>query len=265
MDEFEEPTDFDYDDKQLSDKPDQVKQSKPSKPNSIELTQTELAERRDHVLSIIASHAPSLKVSDVATSLLLAQAFDRDENTIDRLLSIIRYKIPIIGIRVPVHDFVGQFGQMMESGLVMPYYTSLESIIHGRTLTGNFNTLADTKRRRSVSCLSGFLVREMEEGELRAVVSQNVLTVFKPLIIADEKDQPLPARLASVVDIMIEGDGIDADLIADVLSVCCQISADRSKLVMKELGFDPQKLGIDDLAVAIRPGRGLINILRRLN
>jgi cell division protease FtsH len=264
VDEFEAPSNFGDVGKLLSDKPDKPKQSKPSKPSSIELTQTELAERYDHVLSIIASQAPSLKVSNVAAALLLAKAFDRDENTIDKLLSIIRYKNPIIGIRIPVHDFVKQFSQMMEGGLVMPYYTSLESIIHGRTLTGNFNTLADTKRRKSYSCLSGFLVREMEEDELRAVVSKDVLTAFKPLIIADEKDQPLPARLASVIDIMIEGDGIDVDLIADVLSICCQISVDRSQLLMKELGFEPKHLGTDDLAVAMRPGRGLINIINIL-
>ena len=264
MDEFEEPSNFDDDDKHLSDKPDQVKQSKSRKSNSIELTQAELAGRRDHVLSIIASHSPSLKVSDVATALLLAQAFDRDEHAIDRLLSIIRYKAPIIGIRIPVHDFVRQFGHMVESGLIMPFYTSLESIIHGRTLTGHFTPLADTKRRRSMSCLSGSLIREIEEDELRGIVSKNVLTVFKPLIIADEKNQPLPARLTSVVDIMIEGNGIDADLIADVLSICCQISVDRSQLLMKELDFVPKNLGIDDLAVAVRPGRSLINIINIL-
>lgn len=261
VDEFEAPASFGELENPLSDKP---AQSKSRKSNGAELTQTELTERRDHVLSIIASYAPCLKVSDIATALLLAKAIDRDENTLSQLLSTIRYKAPIIGIRIPVHDFVRQFGQLLENGLIMPFDISLESIIHGRTLTGHFNPLADNKRRRSMSCLCGSLIRGMDQDELRAAVSKDVLTAFKPLIIADESDQLLPARLASVIDIMIEGDRIDADLIADVLSICCQISIDRSQLLMKELDFEPKHLGIDDLAVAMRPGRALINIINIL-
>lgn len=268
VDEFEAPTSLGDAGSSLSDKPAQAKQSKPRKSSSTEMTYAELAARRDHVLSIIASFAPSLKVSVVATALLLANASDPDGNTLSQLLSIIRYKAPIIGVRVPVHDFVRQFGQMLENGLIMPFYTSLESIVRGRTLTGHYNPLADTKRRRSMSCLSGFLIRDVEEDELRVAVSKDVLTAFKPLIIADERDQPLPARLTSAVDIMIEGDGIDADLIANVLSICSQIPTDRSVFLMNEFNFEPKHLGIDDLTVAIRPGRSLtkiINILMTLD
>lgn len=261
LDEYEAPTSIGDVGKLLPDKPTQSNQSKSRKSNGAELTQTKLTERRDHVLSIIASFAPPLKVNDLATALLLAKAIDHDEKTLSQLLSIIKHKRAIIGIRIPVHDFVRQLGQLLENGLVMPFYTSLESIIHGRTFTGHYNPLADTKRRRSMSCLSGFLIRKMEEDELRAAVSKDVLTAFKPLIIADESDQPLPARLTSAVDIMIEGDGIDAVLIADVLSICCQISVDRSLFLMNELNFEPKHLGIDDLTVAIRPSRSLIKII----
>lgn len=232
-----------------------------------DLPKVNLNARRDYILSIIASFAPSLKVNDVVTALLLAKAIGCDEKAFSQFLSIIKRRNPIISIRVPVHDFVKQLGQMLESGLVMPYYTSLESIIHGRTLTGHYNPLSDSKRRRSMSCLSGFLVRGMAEDELRDVVSKSVLTAFKPIIIADEKDRPLPARLASAADMMIEGDGIDAGLIADVLSICCQISFDSTLSLMKELKFAPTHLGVDDLTVAIRPGRSItqiVSILMRL-
>ena len=193
---------------------------------------------------------------------------DQAKGNIDLSMFImIKSKISQISKRlltIAIYFVPGAFFFWIAGSSIPDYLYILESIIHGRTLTGHFNSLADIKRRRSMSCLSGSLIREMEEDELRAVVSKDVLTAFKPLIIADEKDQPLPARLASVIDMMIEGDGIDADLIADVLSICCQISVDRSQLLMKELDFEPKHLGIDDLAVAMRPGRGLINIINIL-
>ncbi len=103
--------------------------------------------------------------------------------------------------------------------------------------------------------------RYSDDDEIRAIISKRVLTAFKPLIICDERDRPLPARLAAVADIVITGSGIDCSLIADVLAVCRQIPIGRSWFLMNELDFEPQHLGIDDLAIAIRPGRSLTRIM----
>jgi cell division protease FtsH len=60
---------------------------------------------------------------------------------------------------------------------------------------------------------------------------------------------------------VITGSGIDASLIADVLAICHQIPINRSWFLMNELEFEPKHLGIDDLAIAIRPGRSLTKIM----
>jgi len=96
------------------------------------------------------------------------------------------------------------------------------------------------------------------------IVSKHVLGLSKPLVIADSKVEPLPARLVAVADVVIEGDGIDASLIADVLLICCDIPIERSWFLLNELGFEPRHLGIDDLAVAVRPGRTLTRIIGAL-
>ena len=82
-----------------------------------------------------------------------------------------------------------------------------------------------------------------------------------PVIIADEIDKPLPPRLTAVADITIKGRGIDADLIAEVLRLCSIVPTSRSLFLMNEIGFNPHHLGIDDLSVAIRPGRSLTRII----
>lgn len=220
-----------------------------------------LAEMRDHVLSIVTEFAPAPKAADVATALLLARAVGRDERTLDRLVSVMTRKNPIIAVQVPVHDFVRQFGLMLEAGLILPFHTSLNSIIHGPTLSGRHKPLADSRRRKSIECLSGALARRNDDDDLRRIVSTNVLGLSKPVLIADESHEALPKRCTSMADIVIEGDDIDPGLVADVLAICCGIPVERSLFLMNEIEFEPVHLGIDDLAIAIRPGRFLTRIL----
>jgi cell division protease FtsH len=221
-----------------------------------------LAALRDHVLSIVAGFAPAPKVPEVAAALLLARAIEQDEHGLDRLLSIMKRRKSIVAVQVPVRDFERHFGHLLEDGLVMPFYVSLETIAEGPSLVGRYKPLADSKRRKSFSCFSGALLkRYSDDDELRTIVSKRILTAFKPLVICDERDQPLPARLVAVADIVITGSGIDASLIADVLAICHQIPINRSWFLMNELEFEPQHLGIDDLAIAIRPGRSLTRIM----
>lgn len=226
------------------------------------MSPAKLAALRDHVLSIIAGFAPALKVPEVATALLLARAIERDGHAVDRLLSIMKSKKSIVAVQVPVRDFERHFGHLLEDGLVMPFYVSLETIAEGPSLVGRYKPLADSKRRKSFSCFSGALLkRYSDDDELRAIISKKVLTAFKPLIICDERDRPLPARLVAVADIVITGSGIDCSLIADVLAICHDIPIGRSWFLINELSFKPQHLGIDDLAIAIRPGRSLTRII----
>ena len=221
-----------------------------------------MAALRGHILSIVAGFASAPKVPEVAAALLLARAIERDEHCIDRLLSIMKSRKCIVAVQVPVRDFERHFGYLLEDGLALPFHVSLEPIAEGPTLTGRFKALADTTPRKSFSCLgSASLKRYDDDDELRTIVSRRVLTAFKPLVICDERDRPLPARLVAVADMVISGNSIDASLIADVLAICHKIPIGRSWFLMNELDFQPQHLGIDDLAIAIRPGRSLTRIM----
>ncbi|WP_417419149.1 ATP-binding protein [Hoeflea sp.] len=226
-------------------------------PGRISLSQKDLAARREQVLSIVQGLAPSLKPAEVATALLLANAAGRDDRVLNQLLSVIKSRTAIFAVRVPVYDFVREFGLMLENGLVLPFHTSHGAIGHSQTLSGRHKALADLKRRRSFECLKGSLARRLDDEELRDIVSRKVLGQNKPVLIADASAEPLPGRLIAAADIVIEGGGIDASMIADVLAICCDIPVARSWFLMQELAFEPKHLGIDDLAVAIRVGRSL--------
>ncbi|WP_340160738.1 ATP-binding protein [uncultured Hoeflea sp.] len=234
----------------------------PGEGTAANFSSQKLAALRGHVLSIVAGFASAPKVTEVAAALLLARAIERDEHGLDRLLSIMKRGKSIVAVQVPVRDFERHFGYLLEDGLALPFHVSLEPIAEGPTLTGRFKALADTKPRKSFSCFgSASLKRYDDDDELRTIVSKRVLTAFKPLVICDERDRPLPARLVAVADMVISGSGIDASLIADALAICHNIPISRTWFLMTELDFEPGYLGIDDLAIAIRPGRSLTKII----
>jgi AAA+ superfamily predicted ATPase len=169
---------------------------------------------------------------------------------------------PIISVQVPVFGFVRQFGLMLEDGLILPFFVSLSPIESEPSLSGYYNELVDAQRRKSIACMSGKLARNNNYGDdLRKSISKNVLTQIKPVIIADEAVLSIPDRILAVSDITLTGDGIDVELIADVLSICCNVPKAKSLSMMAEKDFDPSHLGIDDMAVAIRPGRSLARIV----
>lgn len=223
------------------------------------------APQKGYVLSLIKKFTSPLKPADVTTALLLAKAIDCEEGVCEQLMSAMKKQNPIIGMQVPVFGFVRQLGLMLEGGLILPFYTSLSAIDSEPALSGRYNDLLDARRRKSLACMSGNFARQHNVGEdLRQTISKNVMSQIKPLIIADEDTSPLPVRIETVADITIKGDGIDKELVAEVLEICCNIPKGEALSLMKEHEFNPKHLGIDDMAIAIRPGRPLKRIMDAL-
>ena len=216
---------------------------------------------RDPVLSLVAECAATPKVTEVTTALLLARAVDRSGHSLNQVLAVLKSRTAILALTIPVHDFERNLGRLLEDGLVMPFYVSLEPVAEGRSLSGRYQPVADSRRRKSFFCLSGAQLKGYDDDELRDVVSMKILTAHKPLIICDETGRALPTRLAAVADMVVTGNGIDKSLIGDVLSSCFDIPTDHPSQLRDELGFAPEHLGIDDLAIAMRPGRSLEQII----
>lgn len=224
-----------------------------------------ITRQQDHVLSLVKRFTPSLKPAEVTTALLLARAFGRENGMFEQLMFAMEKSNPIISVQVPVFGFVQQFGLMLEDGLILPFFVSLSPIEAEPSLSGHYNELIDAQRRKSIACMNGKFARQKDfDDELRRSISKNVLTQIKPVIIADEAMLSIPDRILAVSDITLKGEGIDAELIAEVLSICCNIPNAKSLSMMAEKQFNPVHLGIDDMATAIRPGRSLARIVDTL-
>ena len=223
------------------------------------------ANQQDHVLSLVKRLTPSLKPAEVTTALLLAKAIDLEGGMFEQLMSAMEHPNPIIAVQIPVFGFVRQFGLMLEDGLILPFFISLSPIESEPSLSGHYNELIDAQRRKSIACMSGKLARCNDyDDKLRKSISKNVLTQIKPVIVADETILSIPARILAVSDIKLKGDGIDLELIAEVLFICSHIPKAKSLSTMREKQFNPVHLGIDDMAAAVRPGRSLARIVDTL-
>ena len=232
---------------------------------STSFRRSNIAIQPGYVLFLVKKFAPPLKPAEITTALLMAKALNREADVFERLMSAMKKQNPVIGIQIPVYGFVRQLGLMLEDGLIMPFYTSLSAIESEPALSGRYNDLLDARRRKSLACMSGNFARQHNVGEdLRQTISKNVISQIKPVIIADEDLSPLPTRIEAVADLMIKGDGIYKELIAEVLEICCNITEGEALSLMKELAFNPTHLGIDDMAIAIRPGRSLKRIMDAL-
>lgn len=215
---------------------------------------------RDHVLRVIRSLKARRHVADVAVALLLARAVGERLPDVERLLSVLRRPAPVIVVRAPVAEFEERLGKMLEKGLIMPFALSLIDAFGDRSLSGRYrDNVSDPHRAITIS---GKCVLSMTPKAVREALAKASLRKQLPIIIADETGaDDFPKRLLVSADIVFETGGIDRSLLAELLHVCLDMPPKVSLAAMERCAFHPGTLGLDDLALAIRPGRSVEDIL----
>jgi cell division protease FtsH len=110
--------------------------------------------------------------------------------------------------------------------------------------------------------MSGKGLRDMSAQAIRDALAKSALHKTMPLFIADENaSAEFPPRLAAAADLVLQTGGIDRTLLAELLHVCLGIPPKTSLTTMEARDFQPSALGLDDLALALRPGRSVEEIL----
>lgn len=215
---------------------------------------------RDHVLQVIGSLKARPHVADVAAALLLARAVGEHLPDIERLLSVLRRPAPVIVVRAPVAEFEEWLGKMLEKGLIMPFALSLIDAFGDRSLSGRYrDNVSDPHRAITIS---GRGALAMTPKAVREAVAKASLRKQLPIIIADETGaDDFPKRLLVSADLVLETGGVDRSLLAELLHVCLDMPPKVSLAAMDRCAFHPGALGLDDLALAVRPGRSVEDIL----
>ncbi len=216
--------------------------------------------KRDYVLLLIRACRAKPHVADAAVALLIARAVGETEPDLGSLLDVLRRPAPVIVMQTTVAEYEQRVGKMLERGLIMPFALSLVDAFGDRALGGRYRDQESDPHR--VMTMSGKGLRDMSAQAIRDALAKASLHKTMPLIIADENaSAEFPLRLLAAADLALQTGGIDRTLLAELLHVCLGVPPKTSLTTMETRDFQPGALGLDDLALALRPGRSVEEIL----
>ncbi len=216
--------------------------------------------KRDYVLLLIRACRARQHVADAAVALLIARAVGETVPDMGSLLDVLRRPAPVIVMQTGVAEFEQRMGRMLERALIMPFALSLVDAFGDRALGGRYRDQESDPHR--VMTMSGKGLRDMSSQAIRDALAKASLHKTMPLFIADENaSAEFPRRLLAAADLVLQTGGIDRTLLAELLHVCLSIPPKSTLMAMETRDFQPGAVGLDDLALALRPGRSVDEIL----
>lgn len=212
-------------------------------------------------LALLREHIARPSVAHVAVTLLIARAVGSSVSDLSALSAVLRNPGAFVLIKAPVGRFERRFGLMLEDGLIVPYWTKLEDVHRSSPLSDGYGDRRRGKTRKTIKTLAGTDVPKAVERSLSRFLVDVLLERSAPVVLADETKTALPPFVSMTADLVLESGGLDHELIAELLQMCCGIAPKQSLRQMEKMTLDLEGLSIDALALAIRPGRGLEHVL----
>ncbi len=216
--------------------------------------------KRDYVLLLIRGCRAKPHVADAAVALLIARAVGETVPDMGSLLDVLRRPAPVIVMQTGVAEFEQRVGRMLERALIIPFPLSLVDAFGDRALGGRYRDQESDPHR--LMTMSGKALRDMSAQAIRDALAKASLHKTLPLFIADENASlEFPPRLAAAADLVLQTGGIDQTLLAELLHICLGVPPKPSLMAMETRDFQPGTSGLDDLVLALRPGRSVDEIL----
>ncbi|MCV3768734.1 AAA family ATPase [Rhizobium sp. TRM95796] len=222
---------------------------------------------RSSTLAAIHTYLPSLPIADVTVALLVARALAKPGLDLQMLFEMLARPDPFIVLGVPVPGFERLCADMLERQFILSQTLTLVDALPGQRLTRHYRD--NPRDRGRVLAFSGTYMREKAETELKDAVTKALLNSTTPVLVLDESEvRELPGRLLAAADLVVEGQGVTPELIADVMQISLGIDRETGLAAMHAVEFTPGYLGIADLVAALRPGRSaeqIVGALERLD
>lgn len=197
-----------------------------------------------------AGEAPNVKA--MATVLLFAAAMHESGIELRHLVRLLGQPAPVVAIHVQVEGFERALLQLVEKTPLVPFG-------HYVGMPGDFSFVEDMwawgegeAKRVFLHVLVSDDLRVNRPSMRRQLLQ--ALTHGSPVLAVSETDQEIPDQIDLTCDVRLTGGGIEATLIADLLeAVYGREAASAHAILVGEI--DATALTLDDLAIAIRPGR----------
>lgn len=223
--------------------------------------QGERPDRRAYAVRLVGLAAPQINVGHIATSMLVARAIRTCGMPLAQVADIVRRPAPIITMLSPVDGAQEGLLKLIElTGLIPagPYAGATGDNFYDH----DTDVLPDIEtRRRFIHFIGKGIHRESRTMKLRLATALG--SDFPIVAIAAHLDD-IPDQIRAAADLHLSTGNIDLGYVVDLLqAVYGHIDPDDRRL----RAFVPKLLTLDDLVLALRPGRPLdqaLIVLRQL-
>lgn len=207
-----------------------------------------------------AGYKPSVK--PMATLLLLAAAMEQSGVSLRDLGAVLRQLAPVFSVAVLADGFERALPQLIEDTDIVPY-GPYNGVAADFAFNDDLWRWVDSEIRRVFLQVSAGETNRPSRAALRGQLLR-ALADGTPVLAVSETHNGVPDHVDLTCDIRLTGAGIDRLLIADLLEAVY-----GSEAVMRHdssiAKLDAGALTLDDLAIAIRPGRPILSSLDALS
>lgn len=217
-----------------------------------------------YIARLLKEQLPPYSPMHVAVALLIARAIGTSLRRLSAFTDVVRSHTPFVLIKAPVARFEASVGMMLEDGLLLPFSMSLEDVAREGSLSGRFRDSRSSRQQMRLQTLAGSSLMKRDDRTVRRLLRTAMIDAAQPILVADETANALTPVITETADLVVECEGFDRSMIADLLNLCIGAPADVALKRMEMKAFDPQSLSIDDLLLAVRPGRSAEEVLTLL-
>jgi len=197
----------------------------------------------------------------MATLLLLAAAMEQSGVALRDLVAVLRQPAPVFSVAVLADGFERALPQLIEETGVVPY-GPYNGVAADFAFTDDLWKWVDSETRRVFLQVSAGETNRPSRAALRGQLLR-ALADGTPVLAVSETHTGIPDQVDLTCDIRLTGAGIYRLLIADLLEAIYGSDA-VMRFDSSIAKLDAGALTLDDIAIAIRPGRPILSSLDAL-
>lgn len=214
------------------------------------------------LLDHLKQAALPLPVMDVAIVILLAEAFRAAGCSKAVLFAALRSSAPLICLRLPTREAEAVVSQLLQQGAILPHPIHLVDGLH-HSFNDRWSHDDQWASARTVLSYPLTQLLAVSAERLRRTLAK-ATRAGAPILVLTETESLWPRRVVSSADIILDAPRLDNHMLAEIIETCLGIPIESTLHGLATRTIKTGNLGLDDLALSIRPDRHLDTVLDRL-
>jgi hypothetical protein len=214
-----------------------------------------------YAVRVVAEAGEVLGIKTMATVLLLAAAIEESGVELRDLVALLRQPAGVFSVQVPVEGFERALPHLIEETAFVPFGSYVG-------MAADFSFVDELWRYVEGQAKRVFLQIPVAQSYRPSRSSMRAQLLWalahgSPVLVVAETHQGVPDQVDLTSDVRLTGGGISVTLLADLLeAVCGRDAVSRHDGLIAVI--DAGALTLDDLAIAIRPGRPILSSIEAL-